>query len=145
MVPSQGSDRRVRFGRRRWLLGLPVAALLCSLALVAPATSGAKAKVDVSVTASPTCTPLFLTVAWTPVAGQNFETGTLTDMQTGVSGDIGSFIVNAQQSSSFIGLGGLVPLQPGRHVIQATITIRDSIGNPLITGTGSSPLPCSSP
>src|SRR5262245_9429931 len=45
-MPSLGSNRGVRSGRRRWLLGLPVAALLCSLALAAPAGASASVTLD---------------------------------------------------------------------------------------------------
>ena len=39
MMSTVGTDRRVRFGHRRWLLGPLAVALLCSLALAAPAVA----------------------------------------------------------------------------------------------------------
>jgi hypothetical protein len=55
-MPSRGSDRRVRFGRRRRLLGLPVGAVLAAAAIgvlaVAVAPGGVAADPDAQAAAA---------------------------------------------------------------------------------------------
>src|SRR5262245_28565014 len=86
--------------RRRWLRGLPLAAL-CSLALLVPATSAAKEKVKTSVALEPPGCELSVTATWTPVAGQQYvqfigedkQSGTLiTSSLTSISPSENSFV-----------------------------------------------------
>src|SRR4051794_39455845 len=84
MMPTRRNDRRVS-GHRRWFRGFPVVAGLCSLALVAPATSAAKNSVSTSVTADPGCGFVSVSGTWNPVPGQAYVGVDLSENQTGLT------------------------------------------------------------
>jgi hypothetical protein len=141
-MPTRGADRRVRFGRRRWLLGLPIVALLCFLALGASATSAPQ---GVSVSFTVTNPPCGWEVGgtWTAVPGQAFIRDQVIDQRTGGGVDV-TFSVTPTQTNGGI-TGGSIPLEQGRHRYKATITIEDSSHNPLLTGSKNKSLPCFNP
>jgi hypothetical protein len=139
MVLTRGAHRRVRFGRRKWLLGLPVVALVCFLALGASATSAPQGvSVSFTVTTSP-CT-WQVEGTWTAVPGQAFIHDQVIDQRTGGGPDI-TVPVTPTQTTGGVN-GSSIPLEKGRHHYKATITIEDASHNPLLTGSRGKSLPC---
>jgi len=114
MMRTSRSDRP-GFGRRTWPLGLSVVAVLCSLVLVAPATSAAKNPVSASVTVDPGCGFMAASDTWTPVPGQSFVGLELTDNKT---------------------------LAQGRHALKATFTLYDAGLNPIVSDKANDGSPC---
>jgi hypothetical protein len=142
MMPTRNSDRRVS-GHRRWHGGLLVVAGLCSLALIAPATSAAKKPISASVSVDATCGFVEVSGEWTPVSGQAYVGIDLSDNQSGVSVPSALVPVASTATTETVDLGGsLSPLARGRHALKATFTVYDSSLNPLVSDKANASMPC---
>lgn len=139
MMPTRSADHSVHFRRRRWLLGLPAVALLCFVALGAPATSAPQGvSVSFRVT-SPPCT-WEVQGTWTADSQQAFIHTEVIDQRTG-GGPVTTIPVSSSQTTGGIN-GGSIPLPKGKHHYKATITIEDDDGDTLLTGSKGKSLPC---
>jgi hypothetical protein len=134
---------RQAFGRRRWLLGLPIAVAICSLAFVVPATSAAKEQVKVSVALEPPSCELSVTATWTPVSGQRYVQVIGADKQSGTL-IITSLTSISPSETSFTRAdpGIFSPLPTGRHAVKATVFVLDFALNPIISGKGNTSAAC---
>jgi hypothetical protein len=141
MKPTH-SDRHLP-GRRRWLGGLLVVAGLCSLALIAPATSAAKKPVSASVSVDPSCGFLAVSGTWNAVPGQAYVGADLSDNQSGVSFSSAPVPVGPTATAETVDVGGsLTPLTNGKHALKASFTVYDAGLNPLVSDKANASMPC---
>jgi len=141
MMLTRCIDRRVRLGPRKWLLDLPVVALLSSLALATPATAAPRGvSVSINTTSAAPCTVATLGT-WTAVPDQAFINDQLIDQQTGFSITSNGPIAS-DQTTGGENFATLAELAKGKHHFTATITIEDAAHNPLLTGASGKSLRC---
>ena len=134
------SDDRSR-GHRRWLLGL--AAALGALAMVAPASAGAKASVSASVVADPACGFVGVSGDWRAVPGQSYVAVELNENQTGDTLSSAFVAVSPTATSETVEiLGALTPLAHGKHVLKGTFTVYDGNLNPIVSGKANGNMAC---
>ena len=142
MVIPRSTRRGLR--RRKLLKVLPVVAGLCALALVAPATSGAKDSLKLSTNVGPSCDGLSVSGSWTPVSGQAYVGVSVLENQTGTVVDSSPVSVSPTDDTYSQTLSEVVlsPLQSGKHVFKVTISVLDAGMNPLVSARANLNAPC---
>jgi hypothetical protein len=116
---------RGSLSHRKWLLG--VGAVLCALALIAPASSSAKKSVRASATVDPGCSFVEVSGTWQDLVGQAYVGVELTDKKTGNSVSSGPLTVGPAVTSASVNIGGVLSALPRRsHGLEATFTVYDS-------------------
>jgi hypothetical protein len=125
------------------MLSLPIAAVLFTVALGAPAMSAAKPPPKVSAAVDPSCGSASVAATWTPVSGQQYVDVSVSDNQTGTVVDAFVAGVSPSDDSYVQTLSGLFsPLASGKHAFKVTVTVLDSALNPLVSGKDNANAPC---
>jgi hypothetical protein len=140
MMLIRRNDRR-GLSHRKWLLG--VGAVLCSLALIAPASSSAKKAVRASATVDPSCSFVEVSGTWQGLRDQAYVGVELTDKRTGNSVSSGPLAVAPTATSATVNIGGVLSALPRRsHGLAATFTVYDSSLRELGSDTDNGRMEC---